>query len=142
MHPVARCQGPVKPGLTQLSVLAPYLNEFITGGFTVDLDMSDGGATPPIPKVEQNSEDLDSFSDSSREPDDSTFTQEVTQVQKRKGGRKPVRSVRYTGGEPALTASIDLCHIRRTQAAKPAGAGRLPGTSHRVHQAAGDPDQA
>lgn len=51
--------------------------------------MSDGGASPPIPKTE-HSEEPDSFTESSPEPDETTFTQEVTQVQKRKGGRKPV----------------------------------------------------
>lgn len=43
----------------------------------------------PIPKTE-NSE-VESFSDSSAEPDDPNFIhEEVTQVQKRKGGRKPI----------------------------------------------------
>ena len=41
-----------------------------------------------IPKAEPS--DLESFSESSPEPDDPQFIQEAAQVQKRKGGRKPV----------------------------------------------------
>lgn len=41
-----------------------------------------------IPKAEHS--DLESFSESSPEPDDPHFIQEVAQTQKRKGGRKPV----------------------------------------------------
>lgn len=52
--------------------------------------MSNAEEPAPVPKTE-NSE-LESFSDSSPEPDDPNFIhEEVTQVQKRKGGRKPVR---------------------------------------------------
>ena len=43
---------------------------------------------PPVPKVEQS--DDEEFEDSSPEAEDHNLTQEVTQVQKRKGGRKPV----------------------------------------------------
>ncbi|CAF9940932.1 MAG: hypothetical protein HETSPECPRED_002684 [Heterodermia speciosa] len=41
-----------------------------------------------IPKAEHS--DLESFSESSPEPDDPHFIQEVAQTQKRKGGRKPI----------------------------------------------------
>ena len=43
---------------------------------------------PPVPKVE-HSED-EEFDESSNEADDTGLAQEPAQVQKRKGGRKPV----------------------------------------------------
>lgn len=43
-----------------------------------------------VPKTE-HSED-GSFSETSPEPDEQSFIQESAQVQKRKGGRKPVRN--------------------------------------------------
>ena len=43
---------------------------------------------PPVPKVEQSEEE--DFDESSNEADDQNLTQEPAQVQKRKGGRKPV----------------------------------------------------
>lgn len=54
--------------------------------------MSNVGEPAPIPKAENS--DLESFSESSPEPDDPNFIrEEVAQVQKRKGGRKPVGNV-------------------------------------------------
>ena len=43
---------------------------------------------PPVPKVEHFEEE--SFSESSPDPEEQSLTQEPAQVQKRKGGRKPV----------------------------------------------------
>jgi len=43
---------------------------------------------PPVPKIEPFEEE--SFSESSPEPEEQSLTQEPAQVQKRKGGRKPV----------------------------------------------------
>ncbi|KAI4158942.1 MAG: hypothetical protein LQ342_006975 [Letrouitia transgressa] len=51
--------------------------------------MSNLEEPPAIPKTEHSEED--SFSDSSPELDGQDYTQEAAQVQKRKGGRKPVR---------------------------------------------------
>ena len=51
--------------------------------------MSNIDEIPPVPKIEPFEEE--SFSESSPEPDEQNTTQEVAQVQKRKGGRKPVR---------------------------------------------------
>ena len=42
----------------------------------------------PVPKIEHFEEE--SFSESSPEPEEQSLTQEPAQVQKRKGGRKPV----------------------------------------------------
>ena len=43
---------------------------------------------PPVPKIEHSEEE--DFDDSSPEAEDHHLTPEVAQVQKRKGGRKPV----------------------------------------------------
>lgn len=43
---------------------------------------------PAVPKIEHFEEE--SFSESSPEPEEQSLTQEPAQVQKRKGGRKPV----------------------------------------------------
>lgn len=59
----------------------------------------------PIPKTEHS--ELESFSESSPEPDDPNFIQEVAQVQKRKGGRKPVRSSSITM-KPKLTLVVQI----------------------------------
>ena len=56
-----------------------------------------------VPKAEPS--DLESFSESSPEPDDPQFIQEVAQVQKRKGGRKPV-SLRPTDPRTLLTGFV------------------------------------
>ena len=46
----------------------------------------------PVPKIEHFEEE--SFSESSPEPEEQSLTQEPAQVQKRKGGRKPVWPIR------------------------------------------------
>ena len=70
-----------------------------------------------IPKAEHS--DLESFSESSPEPDDPHFIQEVAQVQKRKGGRKPV-CPQSLNDERSLTGhDPDLCNIRRKKAKEP-----------------------
>ncbi|KAL2053581.1 hypothetical protein ABVK25_006234 [Lepraria finkii] len=51
--------------------------------------MSNISDVPPVPKLEPFEEE--SFSESSPEPEEQSLTQEPAQVQKRKGGRKPVR---------------------------------------------------
>jgi hypothetical protein len=50
--------------------------------------MSDTGDVPPVPKLEPFEDE--SFSESSREPEEQSLTQEPAQVQKRKGRRKAV----------------------------------------------------
>ena len=70
-----------------------------------------------IPKAEHS--DLESFSESSPEPDDPHFIQEVAQVQKRKGGRKPV-CPHLLDDENFLTGhDPDLCNIRGKKAKEP-----------------------
>ena len=54
--------------------------------------MSSVDDVPPVPKVEPFDED--DFSDDSQEPDGLNHAQEIAQVQKRKGGRKPVSVIR------------------------------------------------
>ena len=51
--------------------------------------MSNLDDIPPVPKIEPFEEE--SFSESSPEPEEQSLTQEPAQIQKRKGGRKPVR---------------------------------------------------
>lgn len=80
-----------------------------------------------VPKTE-HSED-GSFSETSPEPDEQSFIQESAQVQKRKGGRKPVwmttELIKERQKVYSLTdcnKSLDICHIRRTKAEESAGA--------------------
>jgi hypothetical protein len=54
-------------------------------------DMANVDEVPAGPKAEQSEEG--SFSDTSPEVDEQTFVPDNAQVQKRKGGRKPVRNV-------------------------------------------------
>ena len=54
--------------------------------------MSNIEDVPPVPKIEPFEEE--SFSESSPEPEEQSLTQEPAQVQKRKGGRKPVQDHR------------------------------------------------
>lgn len=53
-----------------------------------DAEMSTFDDVPPVPKVEQSEED--DFDESSGEEDIGNLAPDVPQVQKRKGGRKPV----------------------------------------------------
>ena len=81
--------------------LAPFLSE-ITGGSSASLvssgaishvvNMSKVENLTTVPKTENSGES--SFSETSIEPDEHSFMQENAQVQKRKGGRKPVRGPR------------------------------------------------
>ena len=63
--------------------------EKLLGCRTFPADMSSVDEPNAVPKVEQF-EDEDSF-DSDQEPDGHNHAPEAAQVQKRKGGRKPVR---------------------------------------------------
>ncbi len=83
--------------------------------------------------------------------DGDAVPQEQAQVQKRKGGRKPVRqSPTHPPPKGALSAPLlkliarhtDLCNVGGEKAAQPPGPGRLQRTSDRVHQAARDHYQA
>lgn len=82
---------------------------------------------PPLPKIEPFEEE--SFSESSPEPEEQSLTQEPVQVQKRKGGRKPVRNTQHVFGVwyLGLIASSDICNLRRTQTAQSPGTGRIQG---------------
>ena len=89
---------------------------------------------PPIPKIEHFEDE--SFSESSPEPEEQSLTQEPAQVQKRKGGRKPVwpafMHVRtYMLPNPIL----DLRDIGRTQATESPSSGSFQGTANGVYQA-------
>lgn len=126
-------------------------------------DMSGVEDTPAVPKAEHSREPSSSSVASTPEPDAEIFAQENAQVQKRKGGRKPVGacSIRIDslihpsihpsthfsptgswGGGPTLTWTADLRHFRGEKAAEPPGSSRLPRTTNRVHQAARDDHQA
>lgn len=56
--------------------------------------MSNIEDVPTVPKIEHFEEE--SFSESSPDPEEQSLTQEPAQVQKRKGGRKPVWPVCWT----------------------------------------------
>ncbi len=92
---------------------------------TYGLGMSSIGEAPPAPKAEHSEEE--SFSESSPEIDEQNYVQEVTQVQKRKGGRKPVcndaGSV-WDGVKELMT--IDLCNLGGTQAEEPPSSSCVP----------------
>lgn len=78
--------------------LAPFLNETVVGKLNhvvggspatrKAVDMSNVEDVITVPKTEHS--DDASFSESSPEADEQSFIRENTQVQKRKGGRKPV----------------------------------------------------
>ena len=83
--------------MTRIRTLAPFLDEQVIGRFNRVLDdnsdnygvgMSSIGEAPTAPKAEHSDEE--SFSESSPEDNEPNFAQEVPQVLKRKGGRKPV----------------------------------------------------
>ena len=59
---------------------------------------------PPVPKIEQSEEE--EFDESSNEADDPSLAQEPAQVQKRKGGRKPV-SYKVNGPSHAMVADAE-----------------------------------
>lgn len=65
---------------------------------------------PPVPKIEPFEEE--SFSESSPEPEDQSIGQEpAAQVQKRKGGRKPVGSLAYAAQVQPANTSPDIRYI-------------------------------
>ena len=125
--------------------LAPFWNEQVIGGLNrvVDDNNADTGGVgmssieqvPAAPKAEHSDED--SFSESSPELDEHSFVQEVTQIQKRKGGRKPVRNdVEVLLYHRGPDATIDLCNVRGTEAEEPSSASSVSRTSDGVYQAA------
>lgn len=80
----------------------------------------------PPPKTEEGDED--SFSDSSHDFDGpEEYVQEAAQVQKRKGGRKPVGIFSQVREKCIADPALDICNIRREETAKPPSAGSLPG---------------
>ena len=97
---------------------------------------------PALPKAEHSREASSSSIASTPEPDAETFAQENAQVQKRKGGRKPVSQRSWCGFGEILTAAEDIRYFRREEATEPPGSSRLPGTTDRVYQTVGDDDQA
>jgi len=101
--------------------------------------MSNVEEAAPVPKTE-NSE-LDSFSESSPEPDDPHFIQEVAQVQKRKGGRKPVCTPLAFGYALPNVHDPDICNLGREEATESPGSGRFPGAADGIYQAARDDHQ-
>ena len=97
--------------------------------------MSNVAEAAPVPKAEQS--ELDSFSESSPEPDDPHFIQEVAQVQKRKGGRKPVCIPLRPASRSSNTNYSDICNLGREKAKEPTGSSCVPRAANGVHQAVG-----
>ena len=86
--------------------------------------MSNIEDVPPVPKIEPFEEE--SFSESSPEPEEQSLTQEPAQVQKRKGGRKPVQDYPYLHScHTQLTLCPDLCDLRGTQTKEPSSTGSI-----------------
>ena len=100
--------------------------------------MSNIGDSNAVPKTEPYEED--EFSDSDQEPDGQNNAQEPAQVQKRKGGRKPVSALLPTC-QLTLTLS-DICYIGGKEAEESSGSGCLPRTTNRIYKAVGDYNQA
>jgi len=101
--------------------------------------MSSVDDPPQIPKVETFEEE--DFSDDSNAEDDQNTAQEPAQVQKRKGGRKPVRTTVGLSGTVA-DAMVDIRDFGGTETEKPTSTSSVPRTAHRIHQATGDYNQA
>jgi len=78
-----------------------------------NLEMSSIDDIPAVPKAEHSREGSSSSIASTPEPDAETFTQENAQVQKRKGGRKPVSgwNTPYDKSATMLTLTVDLRYI-------------------------------
>ena len=101
--------------------------------------------TPALPKAEHSREASSSSIASTPEPDAETFNQEHVQVQKRKGGRKPVSTRQppdFLLLVVMLTFAGDLCDLRREEAEESSSSGRFPGAANGIYQAVGDDDQA
>ena len=94
------------------------------------VDMSNVEEVAAAPKTEHSEEG--SFSDTSPEVDEQNFVPENAQVQKRKGGRKPV-SIGSTQGPDSMLSPPDLCHFGRKKAEKPASPSGIQRAPNRVH---------
>ena len=89
--------------------------------------------TPPVPPPKTEEADEDTFSDSSHDFDGpEEYVQETAQVQKRKGGRKPVGAIAHTL-EWVAHLPLDICNIRREETTEPPGSGSLSGAEDRVY---------
>ena len=73
---------------TLLSHIGSFQTHLSIYLYSPSVGMSTIEDVPPVPKVEHFEEE--SFSESSPDPEEQSLTQEPAQVQKRKGGRKPV----------------------------------------------------
>lgn len=108
--------------------------------------METSDATPSdllVLKSESIQDGYTSSSASTPEADIEPATQDVVQVQKRKGGRKPVHSMKVTNlVRRKLTSLSDICHLGGTQAEKPASTSCFSRTTNRIYQAAGKHHQA
>lgn len=80
---------------------------------------------PPVPPPKTEEPEEDSFSDSSHDFDGpEEYVQEAAQVQKRKGGRKPVGTLAYFLEEDAHLGP-DICNIRGEEATKSPGSSSI-----------------
>ena len=94
----------------------------------------------PVPKVEHSEEE--EFDESASEPDDQNNTQEPAQVQKRKGGRKPVSIQQWKcGTRPVTDVALDLRDFRREKAEEQASPGGISREEDGIYQAIGDYNQ-
>lgn len=103
---------------------------------TSDVTPSD----PIVPKSEPIHDEYSSSAPSTPEADLPASTQDVVHVQKRKGGRKPVRAMKVTvlcaERRGWLTWLPDLRHFRGAQTEESSGASRLSGKADGIYQAA------
>ena len=97
--------------------------------------MSSVDGASAVPKVEPYDED--EFSDSDQEPDGQNLAQEVAQVQKRKGGRKPVGRFQASPRTRA-NPTTDLRYLGREKTEKPTSPGCVQRTTDRIYQTARD----
>lgn len=98
--------------------------------------MANVDEVPSAPKAEQSEEG--SFSDTSPEVDEQSFVPENAQVQKRKGGRKPVRNGFTRIPNSVLNPSPDICYFGGKKAEKPSSSSGIQRTPDGIHQAVGD----
>ena len=123
--------------------MAPFLDDRYLGSFDssdTTVDMSSVEDSLAVPKTEPSREGSFTSSDSSPEPepDEQTLLAGHAQVQKRKGGRKPVCDWQDASNlvYQLMRLRKDIRYVGGAQAEESSGSSRISRTSDRVHQAA------
>ena len=106
--------------------------------------MSNEEDTQAVPKTEPSRDGSFSSGSSSPEPEleENVAIAGTVQVQKRKGGRKPVFLSLMALCSGSLQCSSDLCNFGGEEAKESPSSGSLPRTADRVYQTTRDQHQA